>query len=117
MKSIIEEEKYGIEEALDITLTPKQRSYIGAINWLVDEARYPKSELIGRSFLMAVVFICKALENRNNWIKVWDHFPWWRGKLVIFNQVVSLLHRNKELLELTEFRTSDYTFRIKEEIK
>ena len=107
--------KYGIEVELNILLNKKQRKYLEAINWSLNKARYFKAKFYGRGFLLAVVFICKALERRDSWVEVFDYFPWRKGRQTVFKQVVMLIKRNEELLELTEFNPSNYTFRIKKE--
>lgn len=106
--------KYGIESLLDINLTLKQREYLGAFNWQLDTEN-PEYIGTGRSFLMAVVFIGLALERRNHWIIVFDHFPFFMGRRNILNTIMILIKRNARLLKCAEFSKTEYKFRIKDQ--
>jgi len=57
------------KEFLHETLNLSQRKYIDAFKWLVGDER-----LTGRSYLLAICFIEKALNNLGKSVEVWDHY-------------------------------------------
>jgi hypothetical protein len=59
-----------------LELTDKQKEYLSAIEWLVDEFSSLKNRATGRSFLLAYCFIQKAIKNPGVEVFIWDHGPY-----------------------------------------
>jgi len=57
-----------------IVLTPVQRHSKEVIEWLMSDSW--KDKRVGRTYLMSVILIEKALEKPGNWIPIWDHGPY-----------------------------------------
>jgi len=81
-----------IEDILGIELTPTQREYFNAIDWLLD-SNTPIERAVGKTYLMSVIFIKTAIEHPNRWIYVFDHiYPWKTGNpYSIYEQVRDLI--------------------------
>lgn len=56
-----------------ITLLPYQIHAKESIDWLISDKWDHRQ--VGRSYLMATIFIEKAMINPTIWIPVWDHGP------------------------------------------
>ena len=90
-------------EKIDITLTPIQDKYFEAIRWLIDD---DEKRGTGRSFLLAISFISKALKNRGRWIKIFDHKP--AGVLEVITTIKYFLDKDKAIEERIEFRKREF---------
>lgn len=55
-----------------IKLSEEQKKYHEAVKWLLDPVG---NRARGRTFLMAMVFIELAIEDRGRWVTFFDHFP------------------------------------------
>jgi len=69
-KTVAKKKTVKKQDAFKIVLSPKQKEYLPALEWLFLGAGN-RGE--GRTFLMAYVFIQKALNNPGKEIKVFDH--------------------------------------------
>lgn len=94
-----------INDILHCNLTPLEKEYLPAIEWLVDLDSYRRQ---GRTYLMAVAFIMAALKKPGMVIQVWDHaFRLARdfelGRRFILDTIERILHQegNEEILKRT----------------
>ena len=84
----------SIEKTLDIRLTDAQLEYFDAIYWLLDD-NIPITRAVGKSYLMAVVFIQIALKHPDQWIYVTDHVLMLRlFKTFMLEQIWSIIKRS-----------------------
>lgn len=56
-----------------IVLTPGQIYFKEAIEWLMSDAWGHRG--VGRTYLMCIILIEKAIKSPTVWIPVWDHGP------------------------------------------
>jgi len=56
---------------LDVILRKDQERYSHALTWLFDDTI--KTKRTGRTHLLAVTFIKKAINHPNTWVQVFDH--------------------------------------------
>jgi len=91
-------------------LSPIQQRYINAFRWLVSDKR-----LEGRSYLLAICFIEKALNNRDMTIEVWDHFQGDYRTENIMSIVRRILSKYPEIENYCTF-ARDW-FRISKDVK
>lgn len=88
-------------------LTKLQKQHLSSLEWLIDDSR-----AAGKTFLLAVVFIKKALEYRERWIYPFDHFKEGgaMAESVVMNEIKRIISQDKKILERAEFRQG--AFRI-----
>ncbi len=96
---------------MKIELTKKQKEHYKSVEWLLNDESYRRE---GRSYLMAVCFIQRALRNRGCWVKVFDHFS--RHPMTtrfLLDTVVEIVKNDEGIYEKLEVRQSGFEFRIK----
>jgi hypothetical protein len=74
----------------------------------------------GRTRLLAIAFIKRALMHRDEWIEVFDHYPTMRAKNILLSWIRNIISKDKELSERTEFKQSRFRIRkliIKKKIR
>ena len=77
---------------IDIELTEIQKKHIDAARWLFGvDGKFRE----GRSSLLAIVFIEKAIKEIGNWIKPIDHSPYDRDNLIFM--ILQILDTNKKI--------------------
>lgn len=59
-----------IKKEIKIELNKDQKKYLPAIQWLISDRR-----ATGKTYLLAVAFIMKAIENPGRQIQIFDHIP------------------------------------------
>jgi len=57
---------------LNIKLTEQQKKAYPYIKWLLSDNRHIE-EPVGKTYLMSIIFIEKALETPGRWIHIFDH--------------------------------------------
>jgi len=72
------------KELLYDTLNPNQRKHVDAFKWLVGGGR-----LTGRSYLLAICFIEKALNNLGKTVEVWDHCDTKGNMMSLIKEILS----------------------------
>ena len=100
------------EEMINFDLTKEQEKYLPAFEWLLSDVR-----AIGKSHLLAVAFIKKALNRRGEKVWIFGHSNH-ANREHMFNLIkVILKNKAPEILKLTEFYLSDYSILIKKDNK
>jgi len=82
----------------NIQLTELQKNHLPTVDWLIDDARAQ-----GKSTLMAVAFIRKALKNPGRMIYVFDHYGGEMGKRHLMNILRQIVESDEELKHHTKF--------------
>lgn len=54
-------------------LTDNQAEQFKVLQWLISDDE--KDRITGRTTLLAMAFMQKALDNRGTWVTVFDHYP------------------------------------------
>ena len=93
---------------MDYKLTKEQSKHLESIEWLISDQR-----AVGKSFLLALAFIDKAVNNRGMLIRVFDHFPERQATIRLLCTIENIISQDKKLLERTEFEQNG--FRINSE--
>jgi len=89
-------------------LTEEQKKHFVTIEWLVN---FEKNMGKGRTYLLAIAFVKRALEYQDRWIEIFDHNQNIQAKKMLLSIIYDILNEDKELLEKTEFK--QYSFRIR----
>jgi len=71
-----------------IELSKLQKKNLPAIEWLISDDR--KDRCSGRSFLLAVAFIKKAMQNPGRRVRVFDHSDLTYGAKRLFDDMVDM---------------------------
>lgn len=99
-----------IKNDLGLTLTKKQTAYFEAISWLVSDERAS-----GRTTLLALAFIDKAIKNAGQYIDVFDHFascPEAIGKRNMLNAITNILEKTPRIFQHVTINHSQLKFKI-----
>lgn len=87
-----------------VKLTELQQKHLASIEWLVSDNRAE-----GKTFLLAVAFIRKALNNLGQWVYIFDHFAEHKGGTDnLMFLIRTVLAKDKRLLNSTEFRQTSF---------
>jgi hypothetical protein len=99
--------EYSIREANKrIQLTEQQEKYLEAIEWLISD-----TPATGKTFLLAIAFIKKAIKFKREWVKVFDHRPYLYCGDYILKQISYML---KKLEIEHEIKYQEREFRVLE---
>lgn len=81
---------FTIEKFLDELLSPGQRQYLGAIEWLLDFNMNPRQ---GRTFVMAIAFIKMAMRHPGQAVRVFDHHPSYMATENVMRTIYNILSK------------------------
>ena len=93
-------EKKIIKELTE-ELTVEQKKHLVTIEWLVN---FEENMRQGRTHLLAIAFVKRAINNRDRWIKVFDHCPTMQAKDILLSYIKNIISKDKKLFERTEFK-------------
>lgn len=79
-------------KGLDFKLSKVQKKHHKSIRWLLFDG-----ERLGRTSLLAFVYIEKALKNPGEWIKVRDHYPFKESDSMLLNVILMKIKENKKI--------------------
>jgi len=90
---------------MTIKLTEFQKKHFPTIKWLVDDTRQT-----GKSYLLALAFVEKALEFRGVWVYVFDHYPIQQGREHLLSIVRNILGSEmpNDIAEKVEFKRDSF---------
>lgn len=111
--------KIDIEKILGINLVTIQKKHFEAIHWLISENTPMMADYIGKSFLMATVFIQCAMERPNKWIYIFDHIAYSFMMHDCMQNTVKTLIQNiedKKIKSKFEYSKARKAIRYKEEL-
>jgi len=100
-------EKRIIKELTE-ELTAEQKKHLVTIEWLINFEEHIRQ---GRTRLLAIAFIKRALMHRDEWIEVFDHYPTPQAKNILLSWIGNVISKDKELSERTEFKQSRFKIR------
>lgn len=90
---------------MTVKLTEDQQAAFGAILWLIDGPRDS-----GRSTVLAMAFLAKAVRNPGQWIRLFDHENLRHHSRFLFPLIDQLWGKNP--LGDIHFRESDYAIKF-----
>jgi len=90
-------------------ITKLQNEHYNSIKWLLDGNN---GRRIGKSSLMALVFIEIALKNRGQWIEVYDHFPTFMAKNLMIQKIKDLIKIHVPETAMKNLEITQTRFRI-----
>ena len=96
--------KHMDERKSSLSVERKQR--LEAIEWLLSD--YARAE--GRSYLMATVYIEKALRTPDVWITVRDHFPTYNADRNLLSLIRNLLGQGTHIHKAFEFTAHSFRY-------
>ena len=99
----------AVEKLLGIRLTPTQRRYFPAVRWMMVDALH-EGLASGRSYVVAVMYIEEALNNRGKLIYYRDHYPSARAIECLGETIRMIIAHNPLMMTQTVF--SKGKFRI-----
>lgn len=92
-----------------ISLTIEQQKHLNSVEWLIN---FDENIATGRTTVLAVAFIKRALKHSGEWVKVFDHYPQNKNaERHLLATIRFIIAKNRKLLEKTEF--TDSAFMIK----
>lgn len=89
-------------------LTKQQQEYYEAVEWLIGDNN--KNIAVGKTTLMAFVFLEKALQNGGKYVYVFDHYP--RSKRNILNAIEKIFGTLKIENKHLDINISEMKFRV-----
>ena len=97
-----------VEKLLGIRLTPTQRRYFPAVRWMmVDAAREGLAS--GRSYVVAVMYIEEALNNKGKKISYRDHYPSARATECLGETIRMIIAHNPIVMAHTVFSKGSFS--------
>ena len=79
---------YTEETVLDITVTEEQKARYEVIKWLISDDNRAE----GRTYLMALAFIDKAMKNKGKPVRIFDHSPVVNSHLYLLNVIGNIIN-------------------------
>lgn len=99
----------AVEKLLGIRLTTTQRRCFSAVRWMMLDAAH-EGLASGRSYVVAVMYIEEALNNRGKIIHYRDHYPSARATKCLGETIRMIISHNPLMMAQTVF--SKGKFRI-----
>ena len=94
---------------MNIDLSKIQRKHLKAIEWFISD----NNRREGRSYLLAIAYINKAVNSRGQWIQVLDHFPTTETNRRLFEVIEQMISKDKQLLKKSCFNDRKFIFVIR----
>ena len=87
--------------ALVLNISKLQTKHHDSVKWLLMGARAS-----GRSHLMAIVFIEKAIQELGNWIEVFDHVPYRECPRFVLEVILKILTNSDVEFKMSRLHNS-----------
>jgi len=99
-----------LAKKLKIDLTEKQEKYADAIYWLISDQNIAE----GRTTLLALALIKKAIDNPGETIRVFDHANnTYHSENIMINYISFLAKKNKKIKNRLKINLANYTIEYK----
>ena len=89
-------------------LTPEQKKHFVTIEWLIN---FEENMRMGRTYLLSIAFVKRAIKYPDRWIGVFDHNPGMEAKKTLLAWIAAILKEDEGLFERTEFKQNNFRIR------
>lgn len=95
---------------MKIELTKEQKKHLESLEWLINGNRNS-----GRTYLLAITFIRRAIDNPGMWIQIFDHYPTQQAKEHLLDLIKMIICQDGIIFKNAEFRRGE--FKINNKLK
>lgn len=88
---------------MKIELSKLQQKHFDSLKWLVSDSRRD-----GKTYLLAIVFIQKAISKQGEWVRPFDHYPEIHGLENLMNLIHGLLTDKENFTFDSEFKRDEF---------